>query len=64
MKPCLDSLVLTEDEMQVAKKEIETLAFWKWKEAGCPDDASLDFWLEAELEWMEYRYVPDRYSKL
>ena len=64
MQPHLDSLVLTEYEKQTAKTEIQLLAYAKWEEAGCPADSALDFWLEAEFEWMEYRYVPDRYPWL
>ena len=63
MRPCLDSLMLTENERQAAKEEIEVLAYFEWEKAGRPANASLKFWLEAELEWMEYRYVPDRYLK-
>ena len=63
MTPCLDSLVLTEDELQVAREQIEKLAYFKWQAAGSPDDATLTFWREAELEWIAYQYVPDRRAR-
>ena len=59
--PRLETLWLDERDMEAARKEIEALAFCKWQEAGCPDNSALDFWLEAEIEWIEYCYVPDRY---
>jgi hypothetical protein len=59
--PRLNSLRLSEPQMRAAKLEIQVLAYCKWKEAGCPEKRSLDFWLEAETEWIEYRYVPQRY---
>lgn len=61
MKPCLDTLALTEDGQEAAKQAIREWAYFKWQAAGCPAEGALDFWLEAEFEWMEYCYVPDRY---
>ena len=60
MQPCLDSLLLTEEELKIAKKKVQEMAYFKWQAAGCPEDDTLMFWLEAELEWIEYYYVPDR----
>ena len=60
MQPCLDSLLLTEDELKAARKQVQGMAYFKWQAAGCPEDDALTFWLEAELEWIEYYYVPDR----
>ena len=61
MQPCLDTLVLTEDEQEAAKQTIRESAYSRWQTAGCPEDGALSFWLEAEFEWIEYSYVPDRY---
>ena len=58
-QPCLDLLQLTADELKSAKQAVREMAYLKWQAAGCPDNQSLRFWLEAELEWVEYRYVPD-----
>ena len=60
MDPCLDSLLLTADELAAAKQLVREMAYCKWKAAGCPENESLKFWREAELEWIEYYYVPDR----
>ena len=37
------------------------MAYFKWQDAGSPDEDPIKFWREAELEWIEYYYVPDRY---
>ena len=60
MHPCLDSLILTDEELKAARKHVQEMAYFKWKAAECPEDDALRFWLEAELEWIEYYYVPDR----
>jgi len=62
MQPCLDLLLLTDNELQAAKKQVQEMAYFKWQAAGCPDNAELRFWLDAELEWVEYFYVPNRYA--
>ena len=61
--PDLETLYLTEEELATAKKEVEKIAFCKWQRAGCPEDGKHDFWGEAQLEWIEYQYVPDRYAR-
>lgn len=61
MQPSLDSLILTPDELHAAKEQVRRMAYLKWQAAGCPPNEALRFWLEAELEWIEYRYIPDRY---
>ena len=60
MQPCLESLLLTEDELKAARKHVREIAYFKWQDAGSPEDDALTFWQEAELEWIEYYYVPDR----
>lgn len=63
MQPRLDSLLLTTDELEAARKQVREMAFFKWREAGCPDDDELTFWLEAEREWIQYCYVPGRWRR-
>ena len=63
-QPSLDSLLLNEDELQEARRQVQEMAYYKWQHAGCPDGQDLRFWLEAELEWVEYYYVPDRENEL
>jgi len=60
MRPNLDSLPLTKDELEAARKQVRDMAFSKWHHAGCPEDDALAFWLEAEHEWIQYYYVPSR----
>jgi len=54
------SLELTEVEMDVARREIERLAFEEWERAGRPDADPVLFWQAAERRWIAFRYVPDR----
>jgi hypothetical protein len=56
----VESLELTEAEMDVARREIERLAFEEWERAGCPDADPVLFWRAAERRWIAFRYVPDR----
>jgi len=60
MQSRLDLLMLTEDELIIARKKIREMAYIKWQEAGYPEGDELSFWREAELEWIQYYYVPDR----
>jgi len=56
----LETLELTEEELKLAREQVRHMAYRKWQEAGCPSRDPLSFWKEAELEWIEYEYVPDR----
>ena len=60
--PRLEALLLTAAEVAAAKEDIKKLAFCKWKDAGSPENSERDFWMEAQLEWIEYRYVPHRFD--
>ena len=60
MQNRLEKLLLNEDELKAAREQVQKLAYRKWQESGCPEDDELTFWLEAEREWIEYYYVPDR----
>ena len=33
---------------EVSKESIETAAYYQWLERGCPNDSSMQDWLEAE----------------
>ena len=59
--PTLDSLLLSDDERAAARRDVEVMAFCKWQDAGCPENSAPHLWEQAELEWIEFRYVPDRY---
>lgn len=58
----LEQLLLSEAELEAAREKVQELAYLKWEEAGRPEDETLSahFWEEAELEWIEYYYVPKR----
>jgi hypothetical protein len=61
MSSTLDSLPLTEEEFRTAQEEVRRLAYLKWERAGCPQTADpSQFWTEAEREWIDFYYVPDR----
>lgn len=63
MCPTLDTLELTEEELRAAREEVQRLAYLKWEGAGCPRRAdSRQFWCDAEQEWIDFYYVPDRYA--
>ena len=59
-QPSLDTLLLTDAEREAARDHVRRMAYFKWQDAGCPENRALEFWCEAELEWMEYFYVPHR----
>ena len=61
--PSLDTLLLTQQELQFAQQKVREMAYLKWRAAGCPENAADKFWREAEIEWIEYFYVPDRDAK-
>ena len=63
MLPSLDTLMLTPQELKLARKKVQELAHQKWQQAGSPDGGDVDFWLEAEAEWIKYYYVPDRQQR-
>jgi hypothetical protein len=56
----LETLELTAEELKLAREQVRHMAYRKWQEAGCPPGDPLSFWKDAELEWIEYEYVPDR----
>ena len=60
--PSIDAMLLTDDERNIARSQMEEIAYYKWLDAGCPNTNPLVFWCEAELEWIEYFYIPDRYE--
>ena len=60
-RPSIDELILTKDELRNAREQVQQMAYFKWLDAGRPLGDELQHWLEAELEWIEYFYVPDRF---
>ena len=62
--PSLDQLLLSDTDLECARKQVQEMAYFKWLDCGCPENRACDFWNEAELEWIEYYYVPDRYQQV
>ncbi len=56
----LENLELRPARLEAARDEIRRNAYFKWQAAGCPSEDPLRFWREAELEWIEFEYVPER----
>ena len=57
MQTSVESLPLTEDDIEAAKRQIREIAYFKWQAAGCPGDDALTFWREAEIQWIDLFYV-------
>lgn len=61
MPVSLESLQMSEERRKAAQEEIQRNAYFKWQKAGCPEgEDPMRFWREAEYEWIEFNYVPDR----
>lgn len=60
MKPTLETLDLSPEEREVARATVRAIAYVKWLNSGRPDGDHPEFWVEAEREWIEHSYVPDR----
>jgi len=60
MSVTLDTLELTKEQRRMARREIERMAYQKWADAGFRATDALKYWREAEVEWIEFSYVPNR----
>ena len=60
MSATLETLELTPEELESCREAVRKMAYCKWLDAGRPDSGELDFWVEAEREWIERNYVPHR----
>ncbi len=56
----IERLFLTNEDRKHARQQVRELAYFKWLEAGRPENRSVEFWKAAEREWIEYFYVPRR----
>jgi hypothetical protein len=56
----LDCLVLSRARREAARDEIRKNAYFKWVDAGRPVEDPLKFWREAELEWIEFKHIPEQ----
>jgi hypothetical protein len=60
MPATLETLEMTPEELKSSRDAVHELAYFKWLNAGRPDGRELEFWLEAEREWIQHNYVPHR----
>ena len=60
MGATLETLEMTPQELNSSQDAVHKLAYFKWLNAGRPDCRELEFWLEAEREWIQHNYVPHR----
>jgi len=56
----LETLELRPEQYHASKEAIRRMAHAKWVEAGQPQGTQFEYWLQAEREWIEHCYVPDR----
>ena len=60
MTVTLDSLELTPAELEACHDAIRKQAYCHWLDAGSPPGDGAEFWLQAERQWIEHCYVPNR----
>jgi hypothetical protein len=60
MSITLETLELTDQELELCKNAVRKMAYFNWLDAGRPEHAERDCWLQAEKEWLEHSYVPHR----
>ncbi len=60
MSVTLETLEMTCEDLQRAREAVRKLAYFKWLEAGCPNDCDRLCWVQAEQDWIAHNYVPDR----
>ncbi len=60
MTVCLDTLELTPEELEATKEAVRKMAYFRWLEAGQPANSGVDYWAQAERDWIERYYVPHR----
>ncbi len=58
MSTTIHDLEMTSEEFAFSENAIKKSAYFKWNAAGSPNDRALEFWLEAEREWIEGYYPP------
>lgn len=56
----LESLELTPDELARSREAIRQMAYENWLNAGRLAGDGLQYWLQAEQNWIENCYVPHR----
>ena len=60
MSVTLETLEMTPQERELCLEAVRKMAYRKWRDSGQPDSPALDYWLQAQREWIENYYVPHR----
>ena len=60
MTVTLETLEMTPEELECGRDAVQKMAYFNWLDSGCPDSGPLEFWLQAERQWIESNYVPRR----
>lgn len=60
MPVTLETLELTPQKLESCKEAVHRMAYFNWLNAGCPSGNQLEFWVQAEQEWIQHNYVPHR----
>jgi hypothetical protein len=60
MTVTLETLELTLQELECIRDAVRKMAYFNWLNADRPDCGEVEFWLQAEREWIEHNYVPHR----
>ncbi|HEX3725534.1 MAG TPA: DUF2934 domain-containing protein [Pirellulales bacterium] len=60
MSVTLETLELTQQELDECRQAIRKMAYLNWLDAGMPASGGDEFWLRAERNWIEHHYVPHR----
>lgn len=60
MKVTLETLEIAPQDLPAVREEIQRMAYFKWIQAGRPEGEPLEFWKQAERDWIEQKYVPHR----
>lgn len=60
MSATLETLEMTAQELESCTDAVRKMAYVIWLEAGQPEGKQLEFWLQAERQWIERSYVPHR----
>ncbi len=56
----LETLDIPPDELELVREVVRRMAYQRWHEAGCPNCDGVQFWSDAEQEWIARYYIPRR----
>jgi hypothetical protein len=56
----LENIELSAEQRDSARCQVREWAFERWRSDGSPPGDGIQYWLEAEQEWISHNYVPPR----